>query len=262
MISLGHVNVGNEAEQHFEEYLRDRGIEFEYERLAGSRRPDYWLNRSSGLVVCEVKHVTAATSDLPNSSGAFDVHERLSKAVRRKSKQGRDLAIGTPYCVVLWTPNWPDDPFAMAGAAFGRPQIVMPFDSEAGKASVDGAYMTFGYDAVLREADRSHISAVCSIQQFNPGVRPAEDEIASLLDNGATREEGIAVISEVYERRAREGVFDRDERIPRLVTYHNPYANVPLGLDVFDGPHDEQFAEQDGEYSCSFRGEHIGELPR
>lgn len=250
----------NEAEEHFEQYLGARGIKFEYERPAGDKHPDYWLE-ASGDPVCEVRHITASMSDLPNRSGAFDPYGPLAKAVKRKSAQGRALEGAHPYVVVIWAPHWVDDPLAVMGAVFGKVQIVMPFDPAVGAADADKATMGFGRDATLHAEQRRHISAVAVIRRFNPRLRAAQDELDALRRPEATLEEGVRLTMEVFGRRAEKGLLDDDSREPRLVTFHNMYASTPLALDIFDGPFDEQYSISESAYERVFAGTDVERLP-
>jgi hypothetical protein len=254
------VVARDEAEEHFETYLASRGIAFEYELPAGDSNPDYWL-AVSGAPVCEVCHVTASMSDLPNRSGAFDAYKPLAKAIKRKSSQGRALEGSQPYVVVVWAPQWVDDAFVVMGALFGKVQIVMPFDSATGSADMDQASMDFGRDATLHASQRRHISAVAVIHRFNPRPRAAQDELDALRRRGASPEEGVRLTMEVFGRRAEQGLLDDDSREPRLVTFHNMYAATPLALDIFDGPFDEQYSISESAYERVFAGTDVDRLP-
>jgi hypothetical protein len=252
----------NEAEMHFEAYLESRVIEFEYENDAGDRRPDYWLSPLRGGAVCEVRHVTAAMSDLPDGSGPFDPYKPLAKAVKRKSAQGRGLEGKRPYVVVLWAPHWVDDPLSVLGALFGKAGVVMRISRATGEADLSQLSLGFGLNATLQAGQRQHISAVAMLRRFNPGLRAAQDEVEELLPPGGSPEEGLKTILDVYGRRGDEGLLDDGARCPRIVTFHNTHASVPLPLAVFDGSYDEQYRVTDSGYVRVFAGHEVDRLPR
>ena len=251
----------NEAEEHFETYLSGRTLSFEYELPAGRSNPDYWLPRSEPRVVCEVAHVTASLWDRPGRIGAFDAYKPLGKAVRRKSAQGRGLPPDLPYVVVLWVPSWTTDDLTVMGSLFGKVEITMPVDVSTGTADSDQRQLGFGQNRVL-QGEREHISAVSILKRFNPGVRQAEDEYDAIDTDLMTRDEKIRTLFEIYERRGRDGLLDDDARTPRLVTFHNPGATAPLGLDVFDGPYDEQYSVVGDSYTKVIQGTGVNQLPK
>jgi hypothetical protein len=56
-------------------------------------------------------------------------------------------------------------------------------------------------------------------------------------------------------------LLDDYQRAIRLVVYHNPFADRPLSLDVFDGEFDEQFAaNEEGLYERVFVGALVASL--
>lgn len=254
----------NEAEEHFETYLDLHELGFEYERAAGAAHPDFWINSPQGLVVAEVRHVTARVGEgRGNRFGAFDPYKPLGKAVKRKSRQGREVPENIPYVVVLWAPGWGVDDFTVSGALFGKLEMVMPLNTETGTADMGELHTEFGLNKTMRETERDHISAVVLMRRFNPTLRGAQNEIAAMLDRTGRddRDAGVRVIFDVHERRRSEGLLDDEARQPRLVTFHNPNATTPLGIDVFNGPFDQQWSAEGDRYRCTHTGAHVGELP-
>ena len=250
----------NEAEDIFEGYLRSRGLTWTYEEAAGNSHPDYWLDGPSEAV-CEVRHVTAS---LEGPGGAFDVYKPLAKAVKRKAKQGRALEGVRPYVVVIWAPRWPTDFYAVVGALFGKIQIVMPFDPESGSADPDAARMGFGRDATLHGSQHEHISAVAVIQRFNPGLRAVQDEFAQRIASESAEEDpvrGTEIILDVFRQSSEEGWYEEGAAEARVVTFHNVYASTPLPLEVFDGPHDEQYSIDAASFTKVFEGDEVRHLP-
>jgi len=255
----------NEAETLFETYLASQGLVFAYEQEAGDgRRPDYWVETAAGVVVCEVRHVTASISNvLGGTVGSLDPYRPLARAVKAKSRQGRGLAGVHPYVVVLWAPGWDVSDFAVSGALFGNLTMVMPLDSDTATADTSQVHTEFGRDAVMHHDERAHISAVAILRQFNPTLRAAQDEIAHQLDDVGRGDIGtsVPVIQQVFQRREADGTFEPDLQKPRLVTYHNPQATKPLDRDVFNGPFDQQWAPMDGEYRQVAAGRLVESLP-
>lgn len=256
------VKDGLEAEAIFEEYLRGRGISWQYERPAGPSHPDYWLDVPA-QPVCEVRYVTAY---LPGPDEAVGAYKPIARAVKRKARQGRALAGVQPYVVVIWAPRWPTHVHVVAGALFGRVQIVMPFSPSTGTADSDQAQLGFGRNAILHGNQHKHVSAVVVIERFNPGLRAVENEIdAEVEQAGADLEphQVAEITMGVFEGRTRARLFEHRALLPRLVTFHNMHATTPLPLDVFDGPFDEQYsARYDGSFTLVFEGEQVPKLPR
>lgn len=248
------------AEALIEEYLTGRGIGWEYERRAGVKAPDYWLDLPSRPVV-EMHHVTAT---LDGPGGAFDVYKPLRKAVKRKAPQGKDLDGDHPFVIGLWAPEWPTDPLAISGALFGRLTLSMPVDPRTGTAVADQARLGFGRDAELHQTQHRHVSAIAVIHSFNPGVRAAEEEIDRRLAEARDADpsaRAASVVLDVYGRRGEAGLFDAADYTVRIETFHNMHATTPLPLDVFDGPFDEQHDIAEGRYTTVFRGARYDELP-
>jgi hypothetical protein len=259
--------ASNAAEEHFETYLDAHRLTYEYELAAGDAHPDYWVDHDDGLVVCEVRHVTASIGqEVGNGFGSFDAYQPLNRAVKRKSKQGRALEGVWPYVVVLWAPDWGVGDLAVSGALFGKVQISMPMDTTTGTADMDQARSTFGRNAALHHGDdgRPHVTAVALIRRFNPTLRDAEDEISAKLDEVGrdSIDTSLPIISEVFERRAAEGLFDENARQPRLTVFHNPHATISLPAGVFRGPFDQHWFDHDSQYGPWWNGTMLDRLPR
>ena len=243
------------AERHFEHYLRGRGLEYEYElETTTGARPDFWVETPERLVVCEVRQLDATLSGRPNRSGAFDATAPITKAIKRKSRQGRGLGGVYPYVVVLWAPHWVDDDAVVIGAVLGRLQISMPFNASTGALDPERRAPTVGRDAALHGGARTHISAVAMMSRFNPGALAAEEEVRAKLDGSATKLERIEMIIRIYGEREAAGLLNDDDREPRLSVFHNPYASVPLAGHVFRGDFDRHYALEGDHYLRVFEG--------
>lgn len=229
------------------QYLRDRGLTYEYEALVGpTRRPDFTVHHPSvGTVVIEVmepeddaqQHVGAGAS-------AWDMYATVRKVVdtRRKRKQAKASArAGYPFVVVIPQSCTvvPLDSFAMRGAMFGDIAISVPVgpDDYEPLRDEDVSLVHGGGGRIQPDLNRS-MSALAALDSYNP-TQALLDEVVTERTRGVGRDDGIRVIHDTIEELTERGLFVAGARALRLDIYHNPWARQPLP-EGFAAASDEQ----------------------
>jgi hypothetical protein len=169
-----------------------------------------------------------------------------------QAKAARDA--GLPFVVVLRHTNSdiPFNPIVVAGAMFG--DLATQFSVWLGpgprpQETAPESRTVFGGGGRLQETMNRAISAVAILTTFNPTMwrvqRAYQGRLQRLNGPGwpSLREQQLAcdLINETYDHFRATGDFDDDARLARLTVIHNPYCDNPVDLDVFSGPHDDQW---------------------
>jgi hypothetical protein len=241
---------GDEGEQLFESYLRDRGLTFDYERTSGRVHPDFWVTSDVGTIVCEVCTLSARP---PVGGSAIDVYEPIRTAINRKRRQGREVKGELPYVLVLHAPSWPTDDIAISGAMLGNVGISMPFDPSTGTADMDEATTRYLAGGRLQPRQNTRFSALVVVHRFNPG-RLRLDRALRGKPRDLPLAEAVAYTMRVADELAAHGLLDDDEWLPRVDVFHNPWALTALPDGVFAGPRDRVYADQGGSFGLIAEG--------
>jgi hypothetical protein len=240
-----------EGERLFTVYLRQRRLTSQREPWVGGRRPDFLVEHPDGNFAAEVYEPEV---HLPASGGSFDSYPALRRAFQgRKADQVKAMRQAGVPCVLVLARTNADikfQPEIVAGSMFGNIGVQIPLDDS--DAETRTIFMGGGRVQPMRNRG---VSAVAILECFNPTWYRAEEAVAARLGEGmkwypgiphaAVVREGAAIVrvtEEVYEHMTTTGDYIPDARVARLIVLHNPYATHPFGLDVFDGPHDVQWA--------------------
>ena len=228
------------GETLFNAYVRQRpDLRAQRHELSGTRRPDFTLSSPSGEVICEVY----SPSLLLDGGGSFDSFGPVGRAFKsRKRKQGAAAkATNIPYVVVVTDTNSdvPFGEFDLMVAMFGRERPVHP-------------------------GQNTRYSALAVVSSFNPTQARLDKAVEARTPNDASLSVSLRVAVETQEELERSGAFDATARVCRVRVIHNPWAAVKLPIEVFSGPHDEQFdfdtASDSGGLVVVFQGPRIAEV--
>jgi len=261
------VPLRTESERYFSIYLNRRRLPYEYERPVGSKRPDFFVEHpAAGPIVVEVHEFSYYS---PLLVGSVDPYGHIRAAINRKRAQGKGAKGKYPYVLVLYSYGWPHlDLNSVTGAMFGNIAVHMSIDMQTGAAKGDPRTI-FGNDGkmVYTRPERVRVqnttfSTVVILRMFNPTRVRLDRGFASIPD-GLGDAEHLTRLIEVEEEYTRRGLYRPDLYIPRLIVCHNPDAGVPLPLDAFGGPHDEQWAiaSDDGRLHLAATGLGCHEIP-
>jgi hypothetical protein len=242
----------------FAAYLRQRCLGWDFEAPVGGRAPDFTVHHPAGDVVCEVYEPEIR---LPRQGGAFSSYPALrSLFAARKRKQAKAAGrAGHRFMYVVGRANSDIeiDASIMAGAMLGDLGVTIPVfvdgNEPAGFDPGEHARNIFGSNRRLQPAMNTSVSAVAVVRSFNPtlwrlelasherfrGRRPARD-LRDAYRRAVIREE---LATSMHDSRA----IDLNAARARLIVLHNPFASSPINLDVFGGPHDEQWASTESE---------------
>lgn len=241
------------SEEFFDKYLNSRKIKFEVE-MGVLVHPDRILHFPNKEVTCEIRQLERGKNEPINYVGSVDPYKKLRKAIKRKTRQGGEAKQSkTPYVIVLFNYNSRQimSSFVVEGAMYGDVAIVIdiPQDPKQ-KGKVRGNF--FSANGILRHA-RSHkepgqpfnqrVSAVAILDIINPTQNVFDEEFkkASVGIDTKKFHKLFKIAGEVERRLKREGKYDDTLQVQRLRVFHNFYATNPLGFDVFNGKHDEQY---------------------
>lgn len=242
------------GERLFSAYLRQRRLSANYERDVGGRNPDFLVSHPNCTVACDVFEPELR---LP-SSGAFSFSSypalrRVFKPRKRKQAQAAAQA-GLPFVHVLARTNsdLSFDPLIVAGAMLGDLTFTFPVfpdgNAPEGFDARDHTRNLLGANRQLQPTVNTSVSAIAILRSFNP--TQWRHEVASAahfqrfgpvanFDDAGRR---ALVHLELVEHMERVGAYDATAHLARLIVMHNPWARIPLALEVFGGPHDEQWS--------------------
>jgi hypothetical protein len=179
------------------------------------------------------------------SDGTFNSFGPIRGAFKsRKRGQGAAAkASRTPYVVVVSTANSPVPvgAFELMVGMFGGPRRLSP-------------------------GQNTRFSALVVVSAFNPTMWRVERELDARDRAGRNLQQQLSDSARVIEERTVAGEFDPVARIARLEVVHNPWAAVPLAIEVFGGPHDRQHTfdttTRAGGLQTVWEGWRIHEVPK
>ena len=194
-----------------------RESELEQKIEVRGTRPDFYVETlRQGAFLVEVESFERPGPFQIGSVGgrAVDgdrISKRIRTAVRNATKQLRSYRdLGIPMLIML--DNWrmvgiPSNIIDLRIALFGTPEFRVPIDLCGGREDVKEAYWHHGGGQVFNERESLYISAVA----WNlPKFRFDDDSMT-------------------------------EERPMNLRVVHNPYATVPLPIEVFNSRDDEHY---------------------
>lgn len=245
------------GENLFESYLASIGLGpayFEYEPAIGRKAPDYLVHGTQN-VLCEVEDFGEGDRDRQIAAipvgqargGAFEPHIRIREKLGAAARQLREFKNRFPAVIVLYNPGFfvHLDKTIVAGAMYGNLQFVVEIGAARG---APGPTQT-RFDrkkAKLRPQQNTTISAVAVLDQITPNFHLIEEVVQRHAEE--SRAKGMPTVEsavEAYELiqrfKASRPDIDFDLTVPRLRTFHNLYAVLPLDAAMFAGPHDEHF---------------------
>lgn len=238
------------SEQLFEDYLNGRKIGFDREK-GSVVHPDYWL-RIPAQPICEVKEI-----DPPQQSVTYvtttDPYKKLRKAFKKKVRQGEEAkSQNKPYIIVLYNRSFAVDTRRpiIEGAMYGNISFVFNIYNDpkrraehVGNFFVDKGSMRYARD--LHDKGilvKTRVSAIAILEQYRPTQRILDQESkkAILGIPISSFNERYRILMEIEKKLRKEGKYN-DEIVPRVRVFHNFFAEVPLGFDVFSGQYDKQY---------------------
>lgn len=239
----------SEGEVLLAAYLSERGRAFQYETDLGGQRPDFLVGFSPMPVVCEVVDPTPFRPQPRPEGRAFgsmDPFEHIRPLIHRKRAQAASTAGELPYVLVIRPPNdvRPYEPISVIGAMFGDVAFSVPVGPAAPSSAATRLVTTNG--GRMQPTLNTRFSAVAVIEKVNPTRESLLRAIRDEAGPARTVEEILEAGQRVSERMARDGTFHEELELPQVTVYHNPFAAVPLSLTFFDGPFDQQWADEGG----------------
>ena len=243
------------GEQLVETYLQDRGLPHEYERLIGTRNPDFSVDHPFGTFVMEVYDPYIEVDMTHNGPIARQDFPRAFTG--RKKEQILAVArAGLPFVGVIGSGNAQQevDAFALIQAMFGDAGVNFEANSDGvsgeSQSSMKSALFASGGSYVSANLNND-ISAMAVIDSFNPTQHVLDEALdAGLLGTPATSatdeefENFMAKRMDHIGRIAQELILARiycpEVRVARLRVIHNPWATRPLPYDRLAGPYDFQ----------------------
>jgi hypothetical protein len=138
-----------------------------------------------------------------------------------------------------------------AGAILGDLGVTLPIfvdgDPPPGFDPIEHSRVIFGRNRKLQPELNTTVSAVALIRSFNPTLWRLEQASAErFAQYGPARDFGDAAAraftrEQICHDLNDRGVINLDARVAHLIVLHNPFAANRIDLDVFGGPHDEQW---------------------
>jgi hypothetical protein len=238
------------AECVFEEYLRHRGLTWEYEALPGRKKPDYAIPHPTGKCVVEVKEIRDPN---PLPMNGFRPDRPIRKKIRRARTQ---LGEYKEYCcsLAIFSDSMfgPSEPGTILGAAFG------PGFQQEGRdySKIDPT------PPVYRFCRKSELSPDLQFLS-DPLLSPAANRTFSaliLLAHYELSELHLEVWKRLYARQQAGQEVDHADQFRllkelgptfgesrrysgtiRVVVIENPFATIPFPDDLFRGPFDQRW---------------------
>lgn len=269
---LGREPVKNESELLFETHLRASGLPafvFQMELPGTSRLPDYAVPWNDSFLLFEVKEFRAAEEDFRPGFGYSDPYPPLREKINAARKKFKDL---DTHCCSLVLYNV-DKPLIhlewhfVYGAMLGDVGWSVPLDIPGLPASADkevrsiflsGGKMHRERGGVPVAPQNQTISAILVLQQFPIGQRRFEAWVKRVEHQRGAKLE----IDEIVKEAEASSGTNRDvsPRELRVVVHENPYARIPLPIELFRGPYDERYGGRDGRIQRLFQGDEIAKF--
>jgi excisionase family DNA binding protein len=257
----------NVSELLFEEYADEYKLgRLEYEPIfpGSTRRVDYRVAHAKYPLWFEVKEFEDDPSLFGSGGGAFDPHVGVRTKIAKAAAKFRDY--DDECCsLVLFNErtNLVDicTPRIVLGAMLGSVGFVVPFNETTGDWSgtevVDNVFMDGGkmFHPHIKTPQNTTISAIIALERFNVGQHELQIEVERkerAEQRSLPLEEHLAMLDANRERYSR--------RVLRTIVYENPHAKRQLPRDIFVGPFDERWGEEDGVITLVFTGSGRREL--
>jgi hypothetical protein len=269
--SLG-VPQKNQSEMLLEGYLRSHGyadFDFEPEIPGTTRRPDYRLRWHGGEVLLEVKEFRGTAEDFTSGFGVFDPYPPLREkidAARDKFSKLKEHCC----CLVLYNVDKPLillDWQHIYGAMLGNVGWSVPLDLPGRPTAEDTEIRSIFMAGGKMHRERSGVPVAPQNQTVSGIIVLSRVTVGERLFNAEmrAREERNGPVG--LEERFRElelasgTPLDFRYRPLRVVVHENPYARIPIPMELFRGPWDERYGARDGRVQQLFLGEEMAKLP-
>jgi hypothetical protein len=257
------IRFATPGEELFATFLNDNGIEFDYEPLLGSRRPDFLVRHPEQHVVAEIYE---PLNPVPDPGTEFDAYKVVRSAFLGRKKKQRIAAksLGLPFLLVIATGRGSIHipPEIVAGAMFGD---IRPNKSAGNHSSVYGFGPTFSGRESLRPEKNRSMSAVATLGTVNPYDLALNSEfelrIKNLTDerlNGSVTKMTLETLhtlqTQVVTELIAKGKYQPGVNQPVLTILHNPFARHPIGMNILDGTFVSQWSRIDNQYGSVKEG--------
>jgi hypothetical protein len=235
------------GEQVVQSYLDSRELSYDYEAQVGNKFPDFTLmHPRHGRVVLDVYEPEMRLP--PNTVSSVDAWAVVRKGFQAQSKLDQAKAAvceHMPFVLVLAETNsdLPMTPEIVTAAMFGNHQVRIAV-SVTGDDVPENASLEFGPGGRVQPALNTRFSALAVVRTFNPREVVYERAVRARFDALDRPDLATAyrTAREVTEDLVERKLYDPEAWTTRLDVFHNPYAEYHLSLDVFGGPHDQQWA--------------------
>lgn len=258
----------NVSELLFEEYAEEYKLgRLEYEPIfpESTRRVDYRILHAKYPLWFEVKEFDDDPAlCVGTGGGAFDPHVGIRTKIAKASEKFRDY--DDECCsLVLFNErtNLVDiaTPRIVLGAMLGSVGFVVPFNAATGDWSgtrvIGNVFMGGGkmFHPHIKTPQNTTISAIIALERFNLGQRKLQIEVdrkERAEQRSLPLEEHMGMLQANYKNYTR--------RVLRTIVYENPHARKPLPRDIFVGPFDERWGQEDDVIKQIFIGRELKKL--
>jgi hypothetical protein len=249
--------VKTEAEIVFEGCLNQRGLRFEYDALAGNKKPDYLIHGPSGDCVIEVKQIEKPKSLPP---GGFNPDRFVRAKIDDARKQFREYKhLSCSLAIFSKSMFGPSDPGVILSAAFGPG--FQQYDRDGSRIDPRPTFYRFSNkselrpeqqflaDAMLSPAANTTFSAIILVMRYELNelhlevwrrlyaMQVSGQEVRPNDQFGLLNELGPALV----DKRRFCGTI-------RVVVIENRYARIPFPEELFRGPFDQRWGWQENLY--------------
>ena len=269
--NLASNNQKNESEILFERYLNENVCtdwDFEPEFEGKSKRPDYRVPWHSQSLLFEVKELHTS-KPVPNGATFIDPYHATRKKIEAARKKFKEFEEFICSVVIYNIDNWevrlnPRDIFS---AMLGDLGIAIGFDERAGVLipnTEQNVYLERG-KMWNRNAERAQNTKISSIivlvkehianPDFNANLEAEIARRGSQVGRPATIEEQLGIRMRLYSQ-----LGNTHHEILRVIVCENPFAQRLLPDDVFRGPYDERWIQNECTLQCVYRGPRVNQL--
>ena len=254
----------NESELKFERYLGEQNLttyDFEPDVEGKNKKIDYRLLIGDATLYLEVKEFQESPSAVIN--GAFDPYKRINSKIESALQNLGDYE---EHCCSIVLYNASDRYVHLSsdfllGAMLGPICCVAPLYEHG--MNLNEAIMTFGDGGYLidhqeHRVRNCHISSVIHLEDFPIGrylFDKEHKERSQQLQRKLSRNEVLDLIKERGNQEHNYG-----ETVLRVVVCENPFANIPLPKNIFNGPSDERYGSDGMHIARNFTGNELNRL--
>jgi hypothetical protein len=236
----------NASELLFEEYLTKHGYnDWKHEAIIESKRkkPDYRLEHGCTVEFFEVKEFDAPPP-MPGF-GTYDPYGPIREKINQATRQFKEYkefpcseVLANPKSAFVRLGDW----WAILGAMLGNLGFSVPVGPNAEKGGptknvfLGGGKMIDGKRRKPQNTTVSSIIVLGTYPLWKKQIQIAIKERQRELGRKTTFEEDWAFYEEMPET--------PDLRRVRVSVYENPYARIPFGRDLFNGPFDQRWGTE------------------